>query len=538
MSESMEFVIRARDEATKILNQFNESTKQLGDSMDSVNKKSSSLQLSLGGVTGALAALAGAYAAVKAGESMFTYLNESADKFLKLEMEKRLNDTLKGSARQIELATNIDEGQIRQVMRSAQESFDPSQIDEVTRATVGLSYALEIPLSEAFQKVRAATEGSFGALEYLIPGMRDLTSESDKLAAVSAFASQGIEGQTQKANSALDVFARLSVEAENLATTVGQMVAPFKQLALEGLVVVVEVINQALIPAIDDFRTYFAEMSVDVENNSKQMAEGIVGSFTFVETTLHRLTDVLDLVSSSFLLSFIRIESMVQHTFAEVIPAYTIWFARQFVNILQDMVISAAYVWSNFNQNIANSFRLTLEYIMGGWKEQGFDEFMWEMGMTMGENLFRGFESATEALPEVGERAVSELEKATEAMMNDYAWGITSEFDEKFQRRMDAVTDRMRYRTNPIETKVNLMLKQTEDLNLQDQQIKALGAFESRIMVRGDTVESPERKIADYAKHIADQMDKLVKLAENPLPPRSAEDRAVAIVPVGSWTYP
>ena len=527
MSESMEFVIRARDEATRILKEFNESTKQLGESMDSVNKKSSSLEMSLGGVTGALVALAGAYAAVKAGEAMFSYLNDSADKFLKLEMEKRLNSTLKDSARQIEIATNIDEGQIRGVMRSAQESFDPSQIEEVTKAAIGLSYQLEIPLSEAFQKVKSATDGSFGSLEYLIPGMKDLTSASDRLAAVSAFASQGLEGQTQKANSGLDVFAKFAIETENLATTIGEMVAPFKQLAYEGIAIVVEFLNQALQPAIEDFQGYFSGAAMNVEANAKWFAENLVGAFTFVEVGITNLGTVMEMGGASVLLQLERMRSYFAYVFTQVIPEYVMWFGRNFLNLLQDYAYGAVAIVQNLGANIASGFEVIFEYIMGGWQTQGFDEFMFELGGAMSQNLLRGFEPVTEALPEVGERAVSELEKSLESVLDEGAERLANDFSTKFEERIGALNDRLK--DNPIDTEVNLNMR--ENFNLQDQQIKALSAFESRVMVGSNITDSPEKKTAENTDKMTKQLDEVLKVITQPQD--RPFERQIEIVGVG-----
>lgn len=524
----MEFVIRARDEATRILKEFNESTKQLGESMDSVNKKSSSLEMSLGGVTGALVALAGAYAAVKAGEAMFSYLNDSADKFLKLEMEKRLNSTLKDSARQIEIATNIDEGQIRGVMRSAQESFDPSQIEAVTKAAIGLSYQLEIPLSEAFQKVKSATDGSFGSLEYLIPGMKDLTSESDRLAAVSAFASQGLEGQTQKANSGLDVFAKFAMETENLATTIGEMVAPFKRLAYEGIAIVVEFFNQALQPAIEDFQGYFSGAAVNVEANAKWFAESLVAAFTFVEVAITNVGTIMEMAGASILLTLEQMRSTFEHFFLTVIPEYVMWFGRNFINILQDTAVAASHIVENLGANIGNGFAIIFEYIMGGWQDQGFDEFMLNLGNAMSEDLLRGFEPVTEALPEVGERAVSEFERSLEGILVEGGEKLADDFTTKFEERIGALNDKLK--DNPIETEVEL--KARSSFNLQDQQIKALNAFESRVMVRGDVTDSPEKKTAENTDKITKQIDEVLKAINQPQD--RPFERQIEIVGVGT----
>ncbi len=529
MDESMEFVIRARDEATRVLQDFKRATDSLGTSMESVENRSSSLQMSLGGVTGALVALAGAYAAIKGGEAVFSYLNESADKFLKLEMEKRLNATLKDSARQIEIATNIDEGQIRGVMRSAQESFDPSQIEDVTKAAIGLSYELEISLAEAFQKVKAATDGSFSSIEYLIPGLKDLTSAQDRLAAVSAFASEGLKGQTEKANSGLDVFAKFAIETENLATTIGEMVAPFKQLAYEGIAIVVEFLNQALQPAIEDFQAYFSGMAMNVQANAKAFAEVLVGAFTFVEVGVTNIGTVMEMAGASIMLTLEQWRSTFEHVLVTVIPEYVMWFGRNFLNILQDTAVAASHLVENLGRNIINGFSIIFEYIMGGWQDQDFDSFMAELGGAMSENLLRGFEPVTEALPEVGERAVSDFEKSLEGVLTEGGEKLANDFTTKFEERMAALNDSLQ--SNPIETDVQLNMR-SSGFDLQSQQVKALNAFESRVMVSGDVSNSPEKSTAENTGKMAKTIDEVLQVIKQPK--NRPYEQQIEIVGVGT----
>lgn len=512
MSESMEFVIRARDEATKILEDFNASIDDLGDSLELTEKSSNSLQISLGGLAGIVATLSGAYAALKAGEQIFYYLNESANKFLELEMEKRLNDTLKQSARTIEIATNIDEGKVRSIMRSAQENFDPTQIEEVTKAAIGLSDALEISLEDALNRVTNATKGSFDSLQYLIPGIRDAASAEEKLAMVSAFASKGLEEKTDRANDGIDIFAKFAMEAENLSTTIGGLVAPLKLVALEGLAIVMRLLDAGLTPAVANFEQHFADMGKNIQKHAYAFAERAITAFTWLEVTITNFGTVWEVASAGLQLSLDEWGSWFKYYFGYAFPEWIVWFGKAFVSILQDTSVAASLIVENMGNNIGNSLAIMLDYMKGGFLVDSSKSVSEAVADALTEDLLRGFEPVTEALPELAERAATGYQEKLREIMAKGTEIITEDFHSKINDRMTA----MFRDVEPVAIKTKLDLQLNDSFNLQDQQIKALSAFESRVMIRGDTIDDPAKQTANHAQHISRQIDKLVQHAENP----------------------
>jgi len=91
-------------------------------------------------------------------------------------------------------------------------------------------------------------------------------------------------------------------------------------------------------------------------------------------------------------------------------------------------------------------------------------------------------------------------------MLDDGAGQLADDFSTKFEERMGALNERLK--DNPIETEVNL--KTRNSFNMRDQQVEALSAFESRVMVRGDITESPQKTIADNTGKLTKQLDEVL----------------------------
>jgi hypothetical protein len=189
------------------------------------------------------------------------------------------------------------------------------------------------------------------------------------------------------------------------------------------------------------------------------------------------------------------------------------WFGRNFLNILQDTAVAASHLVENLGSNIGNGFAVIFDYIMGGWQDKDFDTFMLELGGAMSENLLRGFEPVTEALPDVGERAVSDFEKSLEGVLAEGGEKLANDFTTKFEERMGALNESLK--SNPIETEVDLKMR-PGSFDLQSQQVKALNAFESRVMVRGDVSNSPEKTTADNTGKMAKTIEEVLQVIKQP----------------------
>ena len=464
MADRIDIVIAAQDKATEII--------------ESVNQQTSILAGTLGLVAAASGALAG-FAATK--------------EFVELEKaSRRLDPALRDLARAMEIGTNTDEKTILGLMKDVQrQGFATEQIDDAAKAALGLSEVMGVSLSEGLSKVKQAAEGNFAAFEYLIPNINQLVSSEEKLAAVSKLASQGLQEKSDTANSATSVFDRMNIQMGNLAATVGEIIEPFRQFAYEGIATVAELLNQALTPAIDDFEKNFSGMGDSVAEWSTWMTETLVAGFTLVEVTFLNISSVLEMVGASIVLSLEQMRSQFEHIFTVAIPAYASWFADNFINILSDIGGMTIAVFSNLGTSIGEIMAGVWNYVSSGFSADAYEQLMFEVGRAAQRGMLDGFEPVTKALPDIGERAVSEFEKTLQGMVDTTADSLLGEFDTKFNERIAAISGKGK---TPFDVDVNLNAKGAA-LSSLNSNVNVLQSTESRLLVRGAT-DDPLLKIS------------------------------------------
>jgi hypothetical protein len=466
MADKIDIVIAAQDKATEIIK--------------SVNSQTSILAETLGLVAVASAGLAG-FAASKE----FVELEKAA---------RKLDPALRDLARSMEIGTNTDEKTILGLMKSVQrQGFATEQIDDATKAAMGLSEAMGISLTDGLTKVRQATEGNFEAFAYLIPNINELASSEEKLAAVSKLASQGLQDKADIANSATSVFDRMNVEMGNLQATIGAIIEPFRQLAYEGIATVAELLSQALKPAIDDFQKSFSGMGSSVASWSTWMTETLVAGFTLVEVTLTNIGAIAEMAGASIVLSLEQMRSQFEHIFTVAIPAYAAWFADNFINILSDIGGIVIATFSNLGTSIGEIMAGVWNYVSSGFSADAYEQLMFEVGRAANRGLLDGFEPVTKALPDIGERAVSDFEKTLQGMVDTTASSLVSEFDSKFNERIAAMNEK--FEKNPLDVDVNLNAKGGALGGLKSD-VNVLQSTESRLLVRGST-DDPLLKISE-----------------------------------------
>jgi hypothetical protein len=169
---------------------------------------------------------------------------------------------------------------------------------------------------------------------------------------------------------------------------------------------------------------------------SKTIAEAFVTGFTAAEIAVFRFEDVLEVISASVLLSANKIYNDVVFVFDGLL-ARANWFVDAYAKLL--------------------SGRFT-------------------------------FEDVLKEMPAFGERAVTETEKSLQAILDEAVGGLTKDFDSKIRERLAALQDAMK-----LEIGIDLKPRAGAASALQDQ-IRSLTAFESRVLVRGQT-DSPIDKL-------------------------------------------
>jgi hypothetical protein len=449
----VEVTLGARNEASAVLRQFS----------SEVTKTAQQVEFSVRG----LAQLAGVTAAVigvvEAGRAIvgfasssvaaFDDLNRSAIKLAETVAlipsgSKQAAEEMQKVANSLERMTNVDAGRIMDQMSQAlRRGAATDSIEDMAEAALGLSRVFDRDLSSAMRMVEDAVKGNFDAFRGLIPNIDQLATNEEKLAAVSELATKGLLNKAESAKSALEASDALKVATKNLYESFGALLAPIRDVVYRGFVVAFEFIQASMLPAMDDFVNYSEQLANAMQGVGKTIAEAFVTGFTAAEIAIFRFNDVLDVISASVLLSATKIYNDVVFVFDGLL-AKAEWFVDAYSKLL--------------------SGRFT-------------------------------FEDVLKEMPSFGERAVTETEKSLQAILDEAVGGLTEDFDTKIRERLQALQDAMK-----LDIDIDLKPREGAASALQEQ-LRSLTAFESRVLVRGQTDSPIAKLVENTSKQVAEQ---------------------------------
>jgi len=449
----VEVTLGARNEASAVLRQFS----------SEVTKTAQQVEFSVRG----LAQLAGVTAAVvgvvEAGRAIvgfasssvaaFDDLNRSAIKLSETvalipNVSRQAADEMQKVANSLERMTNVDAGRIMEQMSQALRRGAPTDsIEDMTEAALGLSRVFDRDLASAMRMVEDAVNGNFDAFKGLIPNIDQLATNEEKLAAVSELATKGLLNKAESAKSALEASDALKVATKNLYESFGALLAPIRDVVYRGFVVAFEFIQASMLPAMDDFVNYSEQLANAMQGVGRTIAEAFVTGFTAAEIAIFRFNDVLDVISASVLLSATKIYNDVVFVFDGLL-ARAEWFVDAYSKLL--------------------SGRFT-------------------------------FEDVLKEMPSFGERAVTETEKSLQAILDEAVGGLTEDFDTKIRERLQALQEAMK-----LDVKIGLKPREGAANALQEQ-LRSLTAFESRVLVRGQTDSPIAKLVENTSKQVAEQ---------------------------------
>ena len=449
----VEVTLGAKNEASAVLRQFS----------TEVTQTAQQVEFSIRG----LAQLAGVTAAVigivEAGRAVVGFASSSVAAFDDLNRSsiklaetvalipgagKAASDEMAKVANSLERMTNVDSGRIQDQMAQAlRRGAGVGDIEDMAEAALGLSRVFDRDLASAMRMVEDATKGNFAAFEGLIPNINELATAEERLAAVSELATKGLLNKAESAKSALEASEALSVATKNLYESFGSLLAPIRDVVYRGLVVAFEFIQSSMIPAMDDFIQHGEDLANAMQDVGKTIAEAFVTGFTAAEIAVFRFEDVLEVISASVLLSANKIYNDVVFVFDGLL-ARANWFVDAYAKLL--------------------SGRFT-------------------------------FEDVLKEMPAFGERAVTETEKSLQAILDEAIGSLTEDFDSKIRERLAALQDAMK-----LEIGIDLKPRAGAASALQDQ-IRSLTAFESRVLVRGQTDSPIDKLVENTARQVKEQ---------------------------------
>lgn len=463
----LEVTLGAKNEASEVLRQFQQDFQNAGQN----------IQFSLRGL-GQLAGLTAVVVGVVEGaKAIANFATSSVTAFDEVNKSAiRLNETLavlpnaagvsgdqlSKLAEQLERVTNVDQSQIvNQMTAAARRGADPGQLDEMAEAAIGLARVFDRDLGSAMRLVEQATQGNFEAFRGLIPQIDALATEEEKLAAVSKLAQTGLENKAQAARSSMESTEALNVAMKQLYQTVGALLAPVRDVVYKGLVLINDFLVAELMPNMGAFEDTVESVRQTVEDVAMQIASAFVSGFTMAETAINHFADVVNIAIDSATLQILRLVNDVPFMFRGMVEQVT-WLMENLGNITLD--------------------------------------------------IFEGrstFEEAFSRMPQIGERAITETERALQASIDSGVGDLFTEFDRKFRERMDALR---RGFAMPFNVNLERNQRPQAGTGLQNQ-LRDLQAFESRILTRGPA-QSPVDKIAENTAKMVEAQKETTKAIE------------------------
>jgi hypothetical protein len=449
MSNGIDFVIGGKDQAKPAMSSVEKSLTRLEQKTDSLKKST----LSLSKVTGALAA---AYVAVKAGVALLGGLdkvNAAYDQQVAgvegLEVALKLQGVavdveskrLQAFASDMQKLTGVgDEVTLGLMRQAAMLGVDADQLDDAAKAAIGLSEATGKGLEESLMLVQKGLEGDLNAFGEVIPAIRTMKTEEEKLAAVLALSQRGLEAKAEASNTVAGMSERASGAVGDLMESVGALLAPVRMLISSGIKTLAESLQTLLVPAVAYAEEVLANIGPLMDYVKEKViaaVNGIVAAFTFFEVILTNLDSVWAIVVAQAELYMLQISGVVMHALTEVIPAYAAWFGENFVNLIRDGLNLAYTITVNRIAKIVDTLAALWDFIASG----GSSDVLGQLGEIAGRSYLEGFESSLTSLPDVAGRAISEREKELAGTVTRIATDLGDQFSKKFAERMIGVSD-------------------------------------------------------------------------------------------------
>lgn len=200
---------------------------------------------------------------------------------------------------------------------------------------------------------------------------------------------------------------------------------PAAEIAIGGMQMILDLIGD-LIGAGDGLES-LSNVFVDTFEYIVRMG---VSSFNYLISFFETWQAQVEKVSYGVMLAFVTtFEDLKQHLTVEI-PAYAMWFANNFGNIMNDVANFTSTVFTNMFKNISSFFESVWEYLQGG-----STNFEWT-------SLTDGFEATLDELPKIAERKLTDTEKYLAQSINQMDKIISDSFNSR-QAAGDAFVDRM-----------------------------------------------------------------------------------------------
>jgi phage-related protein len=526
----IQYVIGAKDAATPAINKVDSSLERLEKSTKQVGEQSeqsfSKMSLSIGslakaaGVFGAISlgisGLRSAFGAIAGGIDDFDAAQESMralDQAMELNggSSNALIEKYGALSDAIEANTNIAAEEAQALMKQAAVlGVSNDQLGNMATAAVGLSEALGVSLEDGLKKARLATEGNFKAFEKLIPSIKEMTTDEEKLAAVMELSARGMAMKEAASQSAGGEAARMEHRIGNLMETIGALLAPIREVTYRGISLMADALSNILGPAVEWSQQKFAEWEPIIMSTIQTVVNSVIAGLTMAEVIFSNFGDVVSLVFSTILLKYETYRADTEHLFVTTLPAYISWFGDNFFNIIETAFSAVYTVISNHITKITDAFKAFWDFIASG----GGTDLLGQLGEIAGRSYLDGFENSIESMPTIAARALTAREQELQSKIGNISTNLATEFNEKFNSRAVKLGEKVGGElANTIDLELNKATdeaereieKKTDVAMLKQPGVSkgveaAVTASESRLLTRG--IVNPKKSLEDLTEQL------------------------------------
>lgn len=522
-TNSINILLKARDEASPSINKTATSTDKLKTSMQSASGASTGMGGSLMKVAGPLAVVAGGFlaakaaaAAAKAAFNSFTaLLGDSIEAFATQEQAMQGNSQeLQDYASELQNATNVGDEVILKAMQLARGmGVQEDSMKQVTQSAIALSAATGKGLDESMKILAQSTLKGTEALEEAFPALANITDEEERNAYITQQLGEGWEKASGETSTLRGALTALGNTWGDILEKIGELLAPFITKISDWFKrigpIIGNVVSQAL-PIMQAFAQKMQEAAIFI-------GEKLVFAFTFVEQAVLNWRQVMAIAMLFVYQKIIGFVEDVKYFFTGVIPEYIKWFADNFLNIFRDMFVAYVTMWQNRIKQIIDLVSVFWDVVTG--KLSGGDA-MRRAGEIAGRSMLEGFVATTKPLPEIAERQLTFEEKAVGAAIKGLNENFMDKVGDKFDERMKFFQDTFAtdFEMDFKGTEgVDLTTKKTKDEAKKEKEDKALTLQESRFLTRSRKtpgLEKQDRMIAQQDKMIETQKEMITFLKD------------------------
>jgi len=466
-TNGIDFVIGGKDQAKPAMSAVEQSLQRLEQKTDSLASSTKMLTSITGGLAVAYGAIKSAMAMLGGIDAVNAAYDESAESVKGLETALRLQGATveTESARLQEFASSMqsmigaeDDATLAMMKQASMMGVATEDLDDMAKAAIGLGEAMGTSAESGMEMMRRAQEGNFMAFQKQFPAMKQMQTDSEKLAFVTELAAKGLEAKADASNRVAGMGERANNAIGDLMESVGSLLAPVRILISAGITTLAESLSELLVPAVAYAEEVLANIGPIMDWVKEKVIQGvnaIISAFTWLEVIFRNLDQVWVAVVAQAELSMLQMAGAIKHTLMVVIPEYAIWFGKNFLTML-----------------------------MGG------------------------FDEAMANLPDIAVRAITQREAELSETIGQVGANLGKQFADKFAERVvkmggDAVDD--------LNTDIDLSMNKIDEASGGASKRKdgtfgaSINAMESRLLTRG-----PASTMESMLQDIVSKMDKLL----------------------------